>query len=100
MNTKYLPYLLLLLIAGAFCDMPYGYYQFLRISIFIASLYYLLCGFETSIKFGWIIFAILYNPIIPLYFKRNNWEIINIATVVFILLWIYNTKKQTKKKLH
>lgn len=94
--TKNFAYIILALLAGAFLPMPYGYYQFLKIAVFISALYY---TFRDSIyNYCWCGIAILYNPVTPLYFKRATWEYINIATIIFILFWIYTQKRLTGKK--
>ena len=43
-------------------------------------------------KVGWMFamafIAILFNPVIPIYFKRNHWEIIDAIAAIFLLLSI------------
>ena len=92
--TKQFSYISLLILILAFFDMPYGFYQFLRLFIFTTSLYILFKNVnKKEFQIGWIICATVYNPIIPLYLSRENWKIINIVTAIFILTWLYKIKK-------
>ncbi len=101
--TKHFTHISLVLLSLSLLSLPYGYYQFLRIFIFITSLYNL---FSNSVKrvndflhIGWIIISILYNPILVIHLSRSNWLPINISTILFISLWIYKTKNLTDKNL-
>jgi hypothetical protein len=75
-----------------FADLPYGYYQLLRLC---------LCGISLFLAFGanlalddwhrWVLggFAFLYNPVLPIRIgEKGLWEILNVATV--ILFWVVN----------
>lgn len=90
----------LAIIALAFFDMPYGYYTFLKIFLFITSIYYLLNTPKEKIIFftAWLICAIVYNPIIPLEFRRNDWQPINICTIAYLVFWIWNNLTSNEKE--
>ncbi len=91
--SKQFSYISLFLLCATFFDMPYGFYQFLRIFILITSLYNLFADAgKKEFQIGWVTCVITYNPIIPLYLSRENWNIINIITILFISLWLYKTK--------
>ena len=66
-------------------DMPYGYYQFVRISSFVGL------GFLTYREYQeknigiFLIGAILFNPIIKLNLGRQVWQIVD-ATFSIVLL--------------
>ena len=65
---------------------PYGVYQFLKLSVFLTSCYFAY-DLHNEKKVGpsliFIGLAILYNPIFPLHLTKSIWTIINIATVSF-----------------
>ncbi|MEH6474979.1 MAG: DUF6804 family protein [Sneathiella sp.] len=79
------------LIAGVMCAIailpfPYGFYVFLRICIFAAMAYFIyfehkLKGTVTNWVIGFTIFAILYNPLVPLSLGREIWTIVNLVTI-------------------
>jgi hypothetical protein len=62
---------------------PYGYYMFLRVAIFFASIY-----LSTQLKEheGWrwifIFMAILYNPLFEIHLTKGLWVPINIASAI------------------
>ncbi len=82
----------------ALLSLPYYYYQLMRWAICGCAAYiaYQLykekgCGFLTV---GFVVVAILYNPIEPIHLFKEAWIVINIITVfVFIYGWV-----QTKKE--
>lgn len=80
---------ILLLIAVA--PMPYGYYEFLRISItIIASIntYNLYNNNNNKIfLYTFISIIILYNPIIPVHLSKTIWTPINLITTAFFGLF-------------
>jgi hypothetical protein len=75
------------LLLVATMKLPYGYYTLLRIAI---------CGFcgvvaffsFTERSFGWgtafALMAILFNPIIPIYLKRQDWFWLDVGTAAII----------------
>lgn len=68
-------------------DMPYGYYQLLRVMVFCVSAYLAVAEskYEQRIWF-WVLVAcaIIYNPIFRLSLGREIWSFVNIATAVFL----------------
>ncbi len=81
-----------LLLLWAFTDHPYSYYQILR---------WVVCGFTAYCAYlayekkdntwTWIfsIIAVLFNPIVPFYFERETWQIIDVITAVIIFVSIF-----------
>ena len=70
-----------LLFIGAL-NMPYGYYRLLRIIVTISSGIFCFKFHEQNnmnmvYLFGFI--AILFNPLIPIYFDKDTWVIIDIV---------------------
>lgn len=71
---------------AALVDMPYGYYQLLRVLIFAVSVY--LAVAESKLEQGvwfWALVAcaLIYNPIFKFSLGREIWEFVNVATIVF-----------------
>lgn len=84
----------------ALTKMPYGYYQFLRIVVFIAAAY--LAHMEYKLRDStinlwvilFVIIAILFNPLTPIHFKREVWGYINtVCSGVFIIHMIIKLRK-------
>tara|TARA_B110000444_G_C18700959_1_gene528939 strand:- start:212 stop:484 length:273 start_codon:yes stop_codon:yes gene_type:complete len=74
-------------------NMPYGYYRLLRIIVTISSALYCFQFFEKNkmnmvYLFGFI--AILFNPLIPIFFNKEIWIVIDI--VVSGLFLYFNPK--------
>ena len=70
--------------------MPYGYYTMSRIIVCLSSIYFSYKSNEQkNVLISWIfiIIAILYNPIIPIYFNdKFIWIGINIPTALMFYL--------------
>lgn len=76
------------LLVVALAHWPYGFYTFLRIAVSISSGVLAWKSAQTRQTF-WVIvmagIAILFNPIIPIYLKRDQWAVIDvIAAALFI----------------
>lgn len=82
---------LLLICSGllllAIAELPSGYYTFLRIAVFIATLIVIVAEFKNGISFRVIAFgiiAIVFNPLIPVYLNdKETWIPIDIISAVF-----------------
>ena len=77
-----------LLVLGAF-DLPYGYYQFLRIITCIASVlgaFYAKRVGNDNWVVGLAILAILFNPFVPIYLGKSLWKILDVIGGVYIFL--------------
>lgn len=76
--------------------LPYVFFQLLR---------FVVCG--TAVYLGWItlvndkssvwtwcfgFIAILFNPFIPFYFKRDLWQIMDIVTAVVLTIFLFTFK--------
>ncbi len=63
---------------------PYSYYQILKWVISISSIYLANYYFKSNNEvYMWVFIAlsVLYNPIAPIHFARDTWEIINVITI-------------------
>lgn len=76
-----------LLILGLL-EMPYGYYQFLRLAICGVTLYSLYASkpLQENGLLKWLIIAVavIYNPILPLHLPKETWMLINVGTTAFL----------------
>lgn len=78
----------------AFADLPYGYFQLLRLIVTGFSVWVAYALFSGGKKtFGWIFIAIaiLYNPLFKIHMERETHQIFNAltaaVTIVEILIW-------------
>jgi hypothetical protein len=88
------PTILTIACVGVFiglANLPYDYYRLLRLFLCGASLFYLtvpaaqLTDAHKALLIG---FAILYNPIVPVYLRdKSLWIVLNFATVGYFA-WI------------
>lgn len=88
----------LLLIAIA--ELPYGYYIFLRIIVFIVSAICVIEYFEKRNFFVYIfsMIAILFNPIIPIHLDKETWIPIDIITSLIFIISIFTKTKEEFQK--
>lgn len=81
-----------LLMITAFLDIKaeYGYYQLLRWLVFICSGILAYKNYANKLLLGIFCFiAILFNPIIPVYFSKDTWRIIDmIVGLGFIIYFL------------
>ena len=92
-------YLLPSLMSGlALLDMPYGYYQLLRLVVFICAGWLAWKSVERNRPGGMIVFGLVtltFNPVFPLHFPRETWAILNIATaLVFLAGWVLKMRRK------
>ncbi len=91
------PIILLLI---ALLDMPYGYYQLMRVIIFCVSAHIAIHEKDRNSELWFWIFiacAIIYNPIFKLSFGKELWPFVNIVTTALFgyYFWI-----RSKASLH
>ena len=73
-----------LLLFVAIFSWPYGYYMFLRVAVFFASIYLVYKLKENHEGWMWIFIfmAILYNPLFEIHLTKGIWVPINIASAL------------------
>ena len=73
------------LLLVALLDMPYGYYQLLRVLIFCVSAY-LAVREKGEHSEGWFwtfaACALIYNPVVKLSLGKEIWPIVNVGTII------------------
>ena len=76
---------------------PYGFYQLVR---WIACLGAGYNAYQQCVKekyfwaFAFVFVAILFNPIVPVYFDKGVWQVIDFVVAVFIGLAYYKLRKE------
>lgn len=97
-----LPLILSVVFLISIFDMPYGYYTFARVMVFVISIIFLIMWYvandmEFSMEFiPVIIVAILWNPILPIYLDKETWvilDVIALVTEIIVTLLAYRTVK-------
>jgi len=86
-----------ILLVFALADNPYFYYQILRWVVCLVSGYTAFIAYKQK-KINWVwvlvILAIIFNPIIPFYFSRETWRILDIFSSIIIIISVFKVKIQ------
>lgn len=93
---KKMSFIAIFFLAMGLFSMPYGFYTFLRLFVFITCCCYLYNDFnkdKTNFFYGWLILGLLYNPVFLIHLKRDIWLFLNIASICFISLEYYKNHK-------
>ncbi len=83
--------LIALFLIGCLFNVPYGYFQFVRIASCIGFAYLAYKEFEEDKTITGILCigcAILFNPIFKIYFKRELWNDIDLVIAIALGVWI------------
>lgn len=75
------------LLLVALAPLPYGYYTFLRIAVAGATIWSLAVHWESvpvAFKATLIVLGIIFNPVIPLHFRREVWQVIDAVGAVLL----------------
>lgn len=86
------------LLCAALLPLTYGYYTLLRI---LATLFFAFAAMtaykHSNVLLTWLlpVFAIIYNPIIPIHLPKIVWILINVASIIIVLA---SAKILAKKK--
>jgi len=87
----------ILLILAIPSGWPYGFYQFLRLSIFVTAII-VAWGFYKSYLPAWaFIFgsvAFLFNPLLPVYLNKSSWVPIDLISAILFFLAAYSVKRR------
>ena len=77
---------MLLMAAGS--DWPYGFYQLLRIVVSGTALYVVVQTSSHHRYWPWIVggIAVLFNPILPISFTKEEWRPIDLAVAVVLAI--------------
>lgn len=80
----------------ALADMPYGYYQLLRLAVtfYAAWLAWRALELERPVwpwLFGFL--AALYNPFFKVSLDKELWEVVNVCTAVLIVIEVWQSRR-------
>lgn len=76
---------------GAIAELPYCYYILLRWITCITSILVAFQAFEKNIDWAKVVFiviAILFNPLAPVYLSRSTWIPLDIITAILFIFAI------------
>ena len=88
--------LAILLLIGLF-DMPYGYYQLIRIVSFVIFIYLGITAYSDQRIVSVVVFAVgalLFNPIFKVALGRQIWNIVDILYAAFLIYANFKFKKR------
>lgn len=90
-----------ILLVVAVLPLPYGYYTFLRIVVFLAAGFIAFTTFSHSEQLGfWTVafalIALLFNPIIPVFLEREMWFVIDLAVAAAFI--VYGMAERSKAR--
>lgn len=76
----------------ALADLPYGFYTFLRLVVCGTAAFGAFAAYVTD-RGAWVVvlglFAILFNPVFPVYLGREVWAFIDIITAAALVISAY-----------
>lgn len=76
--------------------LPYGYFTLMRFVVCAVGIYLAYKIYKENKESLWVwafgFIAILFNPIIPIYLKRAQWEIIDLIIGIFFIASIFLVK--------
>lgn len=76
---------------------PYGYYILLRLVVSGVAVYAIYVGYNVDLRTIPVILgiiALLFNPIIPIYLKKEVWIVIDIIVAIVFLITIFILRKK------
>ena len=78
----------LLLVAASGAALPYGFFQLLRLTVTAVAIYVAVATRGTSTLWPWAMggVALLFNPVFPVSFSRQDWRPIDVAVAVGFLV--------------
>ena len=91
------PLIALLLVIGGIFRIEYSFYIFLRLIVFIASIYLIYLHFKlykmrSIFIYLFILTALIFNPIIMFKFKKGIWTVIDIIAAIIFILPLFNRR--------
>lgn len=79
----------------ALAELPYGYYSVLRIVVSLSAIYGLVKAIESKSEV-WVVvlagIAILFNPVIKIYFARGVWAMLDIGAAILLIISVFAFK--------
>jgi hypothetical protein len=79
---------------GAVSDLPYAYYQILRLAVTCYAAWIAVVSIDQKrVMWAFGFLAILYNPFIKITLDRDTWAIVNVVTAAFVLIELWNFRR-------
>lgn len=72
-------------------NLPHGYYQFLRLTVCLGSLWMGIRELQKNRAFPGIVaigLAILFNPIFKMIFSKDDWQGIDVLVAFYFSIWL------------
>lgn len=91
MNVTWIKITLIVILLLCLVDMPYWYYQLVRIFGTMGFAYLAYVDYKAGVKYTPYVFgvaAILLNPIAKISFGREMWSVIDVVIAVIVFLTI------------
>jgi hypothetical protein len=85
----------------AILPLPYGYYTLLRLAVFLSGLflaYFLYEKKQPNWSIVFVVIALLFNPIIPVYLSRELWLPIDLVSAGTYFYSGYTFKPRNRDK--
>ena len=97
-----IPIVLMILFFISIFDLPYGFYEFLRIavcffSIVFALFYYLCEGNLSFVSITSIVIALLWNPVKPVTLDKGTWVHLDMIAIVLEAIMLFMSYRICKK---
>jgi len=85
----------IVLLVLAVLPLPYGYYTLLRLVVCFTAVFLAWFSYKQQrVRWAWImgLLALVFNPVIPLYFGREFWIFVDVATAVVFAIFLKKSK--------
>ena len=85
----------IVLLVLAILPLPYGYYTFLRPVVCFTAVFLAWFSYKQQrVRWVWImgLLALVFNPIIPLYFGREFWIFVDLVAAVIFAIFLKKFK--------
>lgn len=97
------PIIIAVILFTSIADLPYAFYQIMRIAVPLLSAIYLLFAFTSTDGFEFmhlpnIIIIILWNPIAPIYMDKDSWIIIDLIAGISQVIMTFYAYRLWKKE--
>lgn len=98
-----LPIIIAVILFTSIADLPYAFYQIMRIAVPLLSAIYLVFAFTSTDGFNLmhlpnIIIVILWNPIAPIYMDKDSWIIIDLIAGISQVIMTFYAYRLWKKE--
>lgn len=88
------------MLIGALLDLPYGYYQLLRLVVCAVTAFGAWLAMHEG-STGWTVIlavlALLFNPVIPVYLDRETWALIDVLSAGLLIVSGFRVDRPARK---